>query len=71
MRRQFIFNYGQYTIEKIDGNGWFVVLNNGVLVTVYKSLRGAKTYVSKKLNKNYAELKNNPKVLFVDADKNT
>jgi hypothetical protein len=66
MRRQFIFDYGQYTIEKIDGNGWFVVLRGGVLVTVYKSLRGAKTYVSKRLNKNYHDLKNNPKVLFIN-----
>lgn len=70
MRQKYIWTIGAYQIEKVDGNEWFLIYYNGVLTMVYKSLRGARSYVSRKTKTEYNFLKNNPKVLFIDADKN-
>ena len=45
-----------YNIRKIDGTNWFYVNKDSNLVTVYKSLVGAKKYISRKTNIEYRDL---------------
>lgn len=57
MRKEHIWVFGSFKITHVDYTDAFIVHIDNKWKTYYRSLRGAKQYVAKKLGINYSELK--------------
>lgn len=55
-RQQTTWTFESFQIQKVDGNNYFLVMQDNKLLTVYGTFRFAKRYVAKKTSKSYTNL---------------